>query len=278
MKVKLTVVVLTKNETLHIQRVIENVQELADKIIVLDSYSEDDTVSIAKKLGAEVIFRTFDNYKNQRQHAIEYCKHFTEWLLFLDADEYLLEDLKAEVKEAILDKTIAGYSIPRRAIVMGKWIKYGGYYPTYLLRLFQPELASVDREINEHITVRGAVKKLKHDFVDHNLNSIGFWIDKHNQYAAREAESLLECLRHKEKKPLKTYRFSQQSERKRWVRENIWYRLPMLIRPFCYFVYRYIFRLGFLDGKIGLCYHFLQACWFQFLIDVKCIEKTRRIR
>src|SRR3989338_4453086 len=166
---KLCVVILTYNEEIHIERAINNVLGWADKVIVLDSYSQDNTVEIAKSLNVEVIFRKFDNYKNQRQYAIDYCKDLTEWMLFLDADEYLLEELKNEIYNAIEDKSMYGYYLPRRFIFMDKWIKYGGYYPCYLLRLFRPQFAVVDGKINEHIVVNGETKKLKCDFVDHNL-------------------------------------------------------------------------------------------------------------
>ncbi len=276
MKYKLTVVILTYNEAIHIERAIQNVTGWADKVIVLDSHSQDTTAKIAQDLNAEVIYRKFDNYKNQRQYAIDYCKNQTEWMLFLDADEYLLEALKTEIKISITHPHITGYYMPRRFIFMGKWIKRGGYYPTYLLRLFRPELATVDRTINEHVTVQGATQKLKHDFVDHNLNGIGFWIAKHNQYATVEAEALLWA---KQNKPATSgINFWVQADRKRWIRENIWNHLPLLMKPFLYFAYRYMIRLGFLDGKEGLIFHFLQGCWFWFLVSAKYLEMEKTLR
>lgn len=269
-ELKLTVVILTYNEAIHIERAVQNVIGWADKVIVLDSHSEDATVQIAQDLGVEVIYRKFDNYKHQRQHAIDYCKNKTEWLLFLDADEYLLEELKPEIKIAITNPDIAGYYMPRRFIFMSKWIKHGGYYPTYLLRLFRPELATIDRAINEHVSVQGATQKLKHDFVDHNLNGLDFWTAKHNQYATTEAEALLWA---KQTKIVTSeINFWVQADRKKWIRENVWNHLPLLMKPFIYFAYRYMIRLGFLDGKEGLIFHFLQGCWFWFLVSAKYLE------
>lgn len=270
MNPQLTVVILTYNESLHIERAIRNVMSWADKIIVLDSYSEDATPQIAGNLGAEVIYRKFDNYKNQRQYAIDYCKDKTEWMLFLDADEYLLEELKLEIKTAIAQTVILGYYLTRRFIFMGKWIKHGGYYPTYLLRLFRPELATVDGAINEHIIVPGATQKLKYDFVDHNLNGITFWTTKHNQYATAEAKALLVAKQNKVASS--RVNFLAQAGRKKWIREHIWNHLPLFAKPFIYFTYRYMIRLGFLDGKEGLIFHFLQGCWFWFLVSAKYLE------
>src|SRR3990167_7107232 len=190
MSYQLTVVILTYNEEIHIARAINNVAGWADNIIVLDSHSSDKTVDIAQQLGAEIIVIKFDDYKNQRQFAIDFCKNKTEWMLFLDADEYLSDALKIEIKETLKNKNIVGYYLPRRFIFMGKWIKHGGYYPCYLLRLFKPEIAKINGIINEHVSIDGRTEKLKYDFVDHSLKNIECWIDKHNKYTNFEAQNL----------------------------------------------------------------------------------------
>jgi len=269
MKLSLMVVILTYNESIHIERAIKNVSGWADKVVILDSYSEDDTTEKAKLLNVEVKQRKFDNYKNQREYAIEYARDKAEWLFFLDADEYLTEELKAEVTEAIRRPGIAGYYISIRFIFMNKWIKWGGYYPTYLLRLFRPDQASVDRMINEHVTVLGDKAYLKYNFIDHNLKGIGNWVDKHNRYATYEAIDLLAF----KKKP-KEMRVASKKIGK-WLRYRVWNKLPIItvgVRPMIYFIYRYFLRLGFLDGKEGFVYHFLQGFWFWFLIDLKYLE------
>src|SRR3990167_7165531 len=198
---KLTVVILTYNEEIHIARAIHNVLDWADKIIVLDSHSQDKTIEIAADLGAEVIFRKFDDYKKQRQYAIEYCKNITEWMLFLDADEYLLDETKNAIKLALKENhDIVGYYMSFRFIFMGKWIKHGGYYPCYLLRLFRPESANMIGIVNEHVMVDGKTEKLKQDFVDHNLKNIAVWINKHNKYTDLEASRLWQAKKTSAKK------------------------------------------------------------------------------
>lgn len=276
MKSEITVVILTYNESIHIERSINNVSGWADKIIILDSYSEDDTVEKAKLLGAEVIFRKFDDYKKQREFAIEYCKDQAEWMFFLDADEYLTEELKVEIKQAIKNKKINGFHIPRRFIFMNKWIKWGGYYPIYLLRLFRPEYASLSGSVNEHVVITGATQTLQNDFVDHNLKGIDNWINKHNRYATYEAGELLNFKMNQEAKSHLKF-FSTQSERKQWLRFRVWNKLPIIIRPFIYFIYRYIVRLGFLDGKVGFIYHFIQGFWYWVLIDTKYFEMEKKV-
>ncbi len=271
MKKKLVVVILSYNESIHIERAINNVLGWADKVIVLDSYSEDDTAKKAESLGAEVIFRKFDNYKNQREYAIEYSKNQTEWLFFLDADEYLTDDLKVEIKNAIMNIGVDGYYMAIRFIFMNRWIRWGGYYPTYFMRLFRPEQATLRGIVNEHVKIMGNTQYLKNEFIDHNLKGINYWIDKHNRYATLEARALLD-FKSNNMEPINVRLFSGQTERKQWLRYKVWNKLPLVIRPFIYFIYRYFFKLGFLDGKEGFVYHFLQGFWFWLLIDIKYVE------
>lgn len=164
-----------------------------------------------------------------------------------------------------------GFYIKRRFHFMGRWIKYGGYYPTILLRLFKHEKASCEREINEHIHVEGERGQLKYDFVDANNKDFTHWLDKHNSYSSFESKQF------DQKHEGITNFWSTQAERKHWIRQNIWNKMmPPLIRPFFYFFYRYFLRLGFLDGKVGFIYHFMQGLVYHLLIDVKYIESKMK--
>ncbi len=274
-RIPITVIILTYNEEVHIERCIKNVIDWADEVIVLDSFSKDKTVEIAKRLSAKVFFREFENYANQRNYAIKELPIKNEWIMFLDADEYLTEELKEEISETLTKTDCDGFYLKRRFYFWGKWIKHGGYYPTWILRLFKRDKCYVDRAINEHFNVEGNIGYLKNDFVDDNIKGINEWIIKHNKYASFEAEELANFRNNK------TYNLNNdfgkywgsQAQRKRWIKEKVWNPLmPPLVRPFIYFFYRYIIRLGFLDGKQGLIYHFLQGLWFQFIIDVKYLE------
>ncbi|MCZ2100756.1 MAG: glycosyltransferase family 2 protein [Chitinophagales bacterium] len=268
----LSVVILTYNEELNIRQVLDNIVGWADEIIVVDSYSTDKTLEIIKDFPVNLYQRKFDNYANQRNFAIKEIPKANEWMLFLDADEYLTEELKTEILEELINSKYNGYFLKRRFYFMGKWIKYGGYYPTKLLRLFKWRVASCERDINEHIHVDGETGVLKYDFADKNNKNFHDWIDKHNRYSDFESTQFK-----KEKDPNAIF-FGNNTQRKLWIRDRIWNRLmPPLIRPFIYFFYRYFIRLGFLDGKIGFIYHFMHGLVFYFIIDVKYLEKSQKL-
>lgn len=263
MKNEITVIILTLNEEANISYCLKNVSDWANEIIILDSYSTDSTVSIAESAGAKVYSRKFDNYSRQRNYAINELPITNNWILFLDADEWLTDELKEEISTTLTKTSCDGFLIKRRLYFLNKWIKYGSYYPSWNLRLFRKGVATINREINEHVEVNGRVGKLKYDMVDENHNGLSLWLFKHIKYAQLEASQF------STPNDLKTKFWGNPIERKNWIRHNIWNKiLPPLIRPFIYFFYRYFLRLGFLDGRIGLIFHFLQALWYPFLIDV----------
>jgi hypothetical protein len=155
---------------------------------------------------------------------------------------------------------------------MGKWIRRG-YYPSWILRLFRHGRARCeDRAINEQMIVDGPAGYLKHDFVHEDRKGIGDWIAKHNGYATREARELLQKAFDPAYREVEARLFGAQALRKRWLRQNVWNRLPPLLRPCVYFFYRYILAGGFLDGRAGFTFHFLHALWYPLLIDIKYLE------
>jgi glycosyltransferase involved in cell wall biosynthesis len=264
-KSKVSVIILTYNEAENIVRSIQNTISWAHQVIVLDSYSEDNTVEIANSLGAKVVQRKFDNYSAQRNYAIKELQLETDWILFLDADEYLSEDLKKEINSELVNPTSDGYYLKRRFYFDGRWVKWGGYYPIWILRLFKKEKGLFQREINEHLVLDGRASKLKNYFTDDNQKSIHYWWQKHVDYAQQEALSLF----HANSNSIKVDLWGSQSERKLWIRYRIWNKLPVYVRPFLYFFYRYFFRLGFLDGFI---FHFYHGYVYFMMIDSFLIE------
>ncbi len=268
--INLTVVILTYNEAVNIKQALDNVVQWAQDVFVLDSGSNDGTLDIIKSYPeVQLFYRKFDNYAAQRNHAIQSLPYTTDWMLFLDADEYLMDPLKQEIKSTLAAGTeYDGFYLKRRFYFMGKWIKYGGYYPTWVLRLFKHKKANCEREINEHIHVDGKIGKLKADFVDHNHKGFTFWIDKHNKYSTFEANQF-----DKTHAGIANF-WGNSTERKQWIRQNIWNRfMPPLIRPFLYFFYRYFIKLGFLDGKVGFIYHFMHGLVYRMMIDIKYVEQ-----
>jgi len=269
-KIPLTVVILTWQEEANIYYSVSNVVRWAADVFILDSGSTDKTCQMAESLGARVFFRKFDNYAAQRNYAIQDLPIQTDWILFLDADEYLSEELKTEIAGIFKDGSVYkadGYYMKRRFYFLDKWIKYGGYYPTWILRLFQKQKAKYERAVNEHITLDGNIAYLKNYFVDHNRKGVNDWLDKHNRYATLEA---LQFGRNYDN--ISSF-WGPQAERKQWIRQNIWNKLlPPLCRPFLYFIYRYFVRFGFLDGRVGFIFHFMHGLVYPFLIDVKYLE------
>jgi len=289
---KLSIIILTYNEEKHLARCLESVKQIADEVIVVDSFSTDRTKEIAEKYGAKFIEHEFTNQAEQFNWTLENVPIVGEWILRLDADEYLTPELANEIhetlrkyenkyestkKEDVIQNTnITGYYVKRKVIFMGRWIKHGGYYPIWILRLFKKGKArSESREMDEYIILKeGIAGYLKNDFVDENVNDLYWWTDKHNKFSSREIEAILktetETYREVDGDPLGT-----PTERKRWWKESVYMGMPLFLRAWGYFLYRYIFRLGFLDGKEGLIFHFLQGFWYRFLVDAKLYEYRR---
>ena len=295
MKSPLSVIILTYNEEIHIGRLLENIAGFADEVFIVDSYSTDKTLEIAEKYGAKIIQHPFENQAQQFNWALDNLNIKNEWILRLDADEYLTPELKNEIADVLLNtgtsdvpkidgdvgtsdvQNINGFYIKRRVYFMGRWIKHGGYYPAWFLRLFKKGKArSEQRAMDEHIVLLdGKAEKLKNDFIDDNRKDLTWWIGKHNNYASREVEEVLKETRNK-RQEINAGGISGQTARKRWMKDNFYYRLPLFFRAFWYFCHRYFFRLGFLDGKEGLIWHFLQGFWYRFLVDSKIYEMKRK--
>lgn len=270
-------IILTYNEEANIKRALDSVVGWANEIFVLDSFSTDGTLEIARQYNCYVEQHKFVNYAKQRNYALEYLPIQSEWVLFLDADEWLPDEFKQEVSTVIARSPEEnGFYINRRLIWMERWIRRG-YYPSWILRLFRYGKGRCeDRAVNEHFIVEGKTGQLKADFIHEDRKGITDWIAKHNGYAVQEALELFNTRTLKDYQEIDANLLGAQAERKRWLRYKIWNRLPPLVRPFFYFFYRYLLAGGFLDGKAAFIYHFLHALWYPFLIDVKYLELKRQ--
>jgi glycosyltransferase involved in cell wall biosynthesis len=284
MPLDLTVVILTKNETLHIARALENLKGLAKDVIVVDSFSTDDTVAIARAHGATVLQNKFINQAKQFQWALDNAQITGQWVMRLDADELVEADLRTELEQKLpnLPADVVGINLKRKHIFMGRWVRHGGRYPVVLLRIWRNGYGQIeDRWMDEHMMVSGGrTITLNGGFADHNLNDLTFFTDKHNSYATREALQVL-IQRHEveELQPvLGAKSASKQAAIKRWVKESIYNRIPFTISALIYFLWRYFFQLGFLDGRSGLIYHVLQGFWYRFLVGAKLHEYKIALR
>lgn len=270
----ITVIVLTYNEDIHLERCFHSISQYAKEIVVVDSNSTDSTKEIALKFGATILQNPFINQANQFNWALDNAKINTEWVLRLDADEYLEPELIEELHQKLGDipPDVNGVVFKRKHIFMDKPV-LRGVYPVKLLRLFRYGTARCEeRWMDEHIELKsGKAIEFDHDFVDHNLNSLGWWIQKHNEYSVREAIDLINLEVSIAQHHSASGILSIQAQEKR--KKKLKYaRMPLFWRAFFYFVYRYFIKRGFLDGKEGFLWHFLQGWWYRTLVDAKIYE------
>jgi glycosyltransferase involved in cell wall biosynthesis len=273
----LCVIILTYNEEIHLERCLTSIGNLASRIVIIDSASTDATVEIAKNFHAEVYNNKWPGSQSaQLAWAFANIQMDEQWILRLDADEYLLPQLQLEIKHTVLqnDPQLGGCYLKRRVYFMDKWIRYGGYYPTKILRLWRNGYGYWEqKEMDEHfILEKGVANTFKHDFVDENLNNLSWWIAKHNDYSTREMKDYFKAKFGNEKYNLEQSVHKGQDKRKRKYKNNFYYQLPPLIRPLGYFFIRYFLQLGFLDGKSGFVWHFMQGLWYRMLVDAKILQ------
>ncbi len=282
-KLSITAIILTFNEEAHIERCIDRISGLVQRIVVVDSFSTDKTVEIAKRLGVEALQRTFKNYADQFQWGLTTICPKTDWVLRIDADEYIEEGAQDELRRSLpkMDANVTGFEFKLKVIFQGRWLRHGRYYSAVLLRLWRTGVGQIEqRWMDEHIVLsHGRAERIfGGDLVDHNLKDITFWIDKHNRYATRHMVDFIN----------REYRLFDEDERikntdaaarrKRFLKNSIFARAPMYLRAFLFYIYRYFFRLSFLDGKEGLVFHFMHGCWVYLLIDAKIAEARAFIK
>lgn len=278
----ITAVVLTYNEALHIERCVQSLMPIAEKIFVVDSFSTDGTVELARSLGAEVSQRPWKNYADQFQWGLDHCQADTEWVMRIDGNEYLEPNLQLELQSSLpsLSKEIHGVYLKLKVLYDDKWIRYGGFYPLLLLRIWRTGKGRIEqRWMDEHIVLLPGSKTMlaQGHLVDDNRKGITFWIEKHNKYASREAVDLLNTKYSllEQDEGLKAID-DPQAKRKRLLKEKVYARLPIGLRAGMYFFYRYFFKLGFLDGGKGFIWHFMQGFWYRLLVDIKVMELEAR--
>ena len=277
-----TAIVLTFNEELHLARCIKSLDGIASEVLVVDCFSTDATLEIAQKYGARVVQRAWVNHATQFNWALTQIDANVDWVLRIDADEVLTPELVDQVRTRLpsLGSEVEGVLLDRRMAFQGRLICYGGVFPVQVLRLFRAGLGQCEnRWMDEHIKVSGKTVRFTGELIDDNLQSLTWWIDKHNGYATREVVDLLNL--DYGFMPLDTVarlRGAGQAGFKRWLKEVVYAQLPDGLRAFVYFFYRYVLRLGFLDGREGTAFHVLQGLWYRYLVDVKLREVRRYMK
>ena len=269
MAADITALILTKNEEINIGDCIKSIIETVKRIVVVDSYSTDKTVEIARSFGAEVYQHPFENYAKQYMYAAETAKADTVWTLRIDADERLTPDSANELEKLCnenMNTDVAGITLRFKKNFLGRDLYHGGVYPWKKMNCYKTQYGAIEnRNMDEHIILsEGKVVEMKNDCLHFDFKSLEFFIDKHNWYSSREA---LDYFEHE-----KTKKEKDELDFKTWLKMNVYYKLPMGMRAHLYYLYRYYMLRGFLDGKEGKIYAFLQAYWYRYLVDAKIYE------
>ena len=278
MSAQYSFIILTYNEEVHLPRLLQLISELNAPIFVLDSGSTDRTVEIGESFGAQFLQNTFINHPKQWDHALKNFPIQTPWVIGLDADQIVTVELKNKLL-AFNDedhKNINGIYFNRKNFFKGRWIKYGGYYPIYMLKMFRSGIgySDLNENMDHRFIVPGETRVWEDGIIlEENLkeNNITFWIEKHNRYSDLVAMEEVERMQQMRSQSVQPHFWGSPNERKAWFK-RLWYKLPRYTRPGLYFTYRMIFKLGILDGRTGVIFHFLQGFWFRLIVDIKIDE------
>lgn len=269
--------ILTYNEEKHIARCINSLRAACEEIFVIDSFSKDRTVEISKALGAKVYQHPFENQARQFNWAINNCPITSDWIWRVDADEYVEPSLAKKVVASLLDVSsdVNGIYVNKKIVFMGRPLLHGGWYPAQQIKIIRKGYgASEDKWMDEHLIIfSGTTISIDGDQTDENLNDLSWWTQKHNNYSNREAINMLlmEYGMDGQNKEVQPKFWGTGAERKRWLKMK-YVKAPLFLRPFINFFIRYILKAGFLDGKQGFIWHFLQGFWYRFLVDAKIYE------
>jgi glycosyltransferase involved in cell wall biosynthesis len=276
-----SVIVPVRNEARNLPRCLESLTALGE-VYVIDSESTDDTVAIAQSHGAKVIqFRYEGGWPKKRQWAMDKLPLAHDWVLLVDADEALTPLLEAEIRRAIQNPNVDGYYIALQMQFLGRVLRHGGagFYKLSLFRrgkgrfecrLKNQDTSMADIEVHEHVVVAGKTEKLKNPLIHHNIESLSRFIRKHDEYSNWEARVWLAG--ESGYGDLPPSLFGTQAQRRRWLRKKF-FGVPG--SPVLFFLYRYIFQLGFLDGTPGLIYCGLQGTHL-FHVKAKIYESQVR--
>jgi len=270
-----SIILLTYNEEANIRRCLESIKDFTDDIVIVDSFSTDSTLKICEEYGCRLVQNKFVNHAVQFNWALDNVPLDRPWILRLDCDEILPFKLKHELIEltATCGSDITGIYLNRRMYFMNRWLKHGGMYPHYILRVFRNGAGRYEEKTEEHLVLKlGRVIYASQDFLEDNRqNTLKYWLKKHDDLSDGEIrDTLLETS--DPDRDLKPRLFGTKVERTRWLKTHLYARSPLFIRGLLYFLYRYVIRVGFLDGIPGLIFHVLQGFWYRFYIDARIYE------
>jgi len=269
------VVVLTFNCAGIIEDTLRQASKVSENIFVVDSGSTDGTLERLQGFSCTVVQRPFINYSEQRNWAIAQVKDRAQWQLHLDADEVLDEEAVAQIRSVLAQPQAASaYLIRRRDYFMGRMLRFSGLNPWHL-RLFRSGVGHCEERLyDQHFVAAVPARRLHGYLHDRNATSLGEWTVRHNRWSELEAQELRAKKMGEGAQLLKGRLSGDPRERTRWLK-GVYYRLPGSLRAVAYFLYRYFFCLGFLDGRVGFYFAFFQALWFRMLVDAKDYEAAQ---
>lgn len=267
---------------MHLPRLLQSIADLDSPVFILDSGSTDRTIDIGEKFGAQTLHNPFENHPKQWDYALKNFQVQTPWVICLDADQVVTPELKQQLINFRDEdhQDVDGIYFNRKNFFKGRWIKHGGYYPFYLLKMFRFGVgySDINENMDHRFVVHGHTNVWKNGIIlEENLkeNNINFWIDKHNRYSdlvAHEEVERMHSLRSQTENPAF---WGSPNQRKAWYKQ-LWWKLPRYVRPSLYFTYRMVFQLGILDGRTGIIFHFLQGFWFRLIVDIKIGELIKQ--
>ena len=260
----ISALMLTYNEENILARSLEAL-DFVDEIIVFDSFSSDNTVEIAKDFKAKVIQHKFENFASQRNAGLNQINPNSNWILMIDADEIVTEELKREIINVVNSGSESSmYRVRRKDMFQGKWLKYSSGYPTWFPRLFKYGEVFVEREINEEYITKGKISNLNSHLLHYPFNKgLNWWFEKHNFYSQLEADKMkIEIM-----EPLSYSQiFSSDAVNRRRFLKRLSYKLPF--RPLIVFIIFFFVRKGFLDGYSGYTFCRMRKV-YETMIDIK---------
>lgn len=267
--------IFTLNEGRHLPSCLASLH-WCDDVVVVDSFSSDDTEAVARAHGARFVQRRFDGFGTQRNWALRHAAPRHEWVLILDADERVPADLRAEIAARLAHPPdgAGAFRVRRRFYMWGRWLRYSSLYPNWVVRLVHRDrVRYVNRGHAETQEVDGTIAELRHDLIDENLKGIDEWFERQGRYARKEADHELAEERRAR------FRWRDLAAADPLVRRAALKRLSWRVpgRPLLYFAYSYVVRRGFLDGRDGLMFSLMKAM-YQAMIVVKKYDATRERR
>lgn len=271
-----TIVILTKNEEINIVDCLNSVKGFASRVVIVDSGSDDNTVAIAKEMGAEVYVHEFENYARQFNWALDNADITTKWTFRLDADERLTPALCEELEKlANLHEhdDVNGIVMESWLYFLGKKIRFGCHNKRKLM-MFKTGIGRIeDRKMDEHTVLsQGKSVNAKNRFIHYDFKNMTHWINKMNWYATREMQDYFDFKNGANCDIEGNDTVTAKIRKKKF---GLYYKFPMFFRCWLLFIYNYIFRLGFLDGKAGFIYNYMYHRWYRTLVDTKIYEQKK---